>query len=146
MMYKLKYSCCSDLFTIIWINDICFLGSYSYVDPNHRIRTVEYVADKQGFHPVTNQHVPDLPSDTPVVAAAKERHLLKFNAIKQAHEVAPGTVLVPSDTVAVEYAKNKHFALYQKIAEEHARMAAELEALERAKKAEEALHGIKEEY
>lgn len=113
-----------------------FTGSYSYVDPNYRIRTVDYVADKLGFHPVTNQHVPDLPSDTPVVAAAKERHLLKYNAIKQAHELAPG-VIVPPDTAAVEYEKSKHFALYQKIAAEHARMAAELEAIERASKQEE---------
>lgn len=53
---------------------------------------------------------------------------------------------MPADTAAVEFAKNKHFALFQKIAEEHARMAAELEALERARKAEEALHGSTEQY
>lgn len=106
---------------------------------------MEYIADKEGFHPFTNQYVPDLPSDTPVVAAAKEKHLLKYNAIKQAHQVAPGHVLIPVDTAAVEYAKNKHFALFQKIAEEHAKMAAELEALEKAKRADEAQNTLKEQ-
>lgn len=52
---------------------------------------------------------------------------------------------MPTDTAAVEYAKNKHFYLFQRIAEEHARMAAELEALKKAKEAEEALYGLKEQ-
>lgn len=107
---------------------------------------MEYIADKEGFHPFSNQHVPDLPADTPVVAAAKEKHLLRYNAIKQANENAPNGVIVPADTAAVEYAKNKHFYLYQKIAEDHARMAAELEALKKAKVAEEVLYGLKEEH
>lgn len=119
-------------------------GSYSYVDPNHKIRTVDYIADKEGFHPFSNRHVPDVPSDTPVVAAAKEKHLLRYNSIKQAHETAPVVAVVPEDTAAVQYAKNKHFVLFQKIAEDHARMAAELEALEKARKAEEALYVVNE--
>lgn len=36
---------------------------------------------------------------------------------------------MPQDSNAVEYAKNKHLYLFQKIAEEHARIAAEREAL-----------------
>ncbi|KAJ3620663.1 hypothetical protein MTP99_004592 [Tenebrio molitor] len=103
-------------------------GSYSYVDPRYQIRTVEYIADKNGFHPVLNKSPPPLPSDTPVVAAAKNRHLVQFAKIANAHNAAPGTVVVPVDSVAVNRAKDKHFLLYQKIAEEHARIAAQLEA------------------
>ncbi|KAG5878555.1 hypothetical protein JTB14_018877 [Gonioctena quinquepunctata] len=110
-------------------------GSYSYIDPNQRIRTYEYIADKDGYHQTSNLHVPDLPSDTPIVAAAKLKHLQKFSEIAQKNQVGPDHVTLPVDTKAVQFAKNRHFVLYQKIAEEHARMAAELEAL---KKVEEA--------
>ncbi|XP_063923867.1 cuticle protein 16.8 [Zophobas morio] len=103
-------------------------GSYSYVDPRHQIRTVEYIADKDGFHPVLNKNPPPVPSDTPTVAAAKNRHLAKFAEIANAHAFAPGTVVVPVDSVAVSRAKDKHFQLFQKIAEEHARLAALQEA------------------
>lgn len=27
-----------------------FLGSYSFIDPKHKIRTVQYTADENGFH------------------------------------------------------------------------------------------------
>ncbi|KAJ8956060.1 hypothetical protein NQ318_016510 [Aromia moschata] len=107
-------------------------GSYSYVDPRFKIRTVEYVADRNGFHPILNEPAPELPSDTPVVAAAKERHLRKFAAIADAHRAGPGEAVVPADTRAVQFAKNKHLSLYQQIAEEHARLAAEADALRRA--------------
>nr|XP_023022528.1 cuticle protein 18.6 isoform X2 [Leptinotarsa decemlineata] len=110
-------------------------GSYSYVDPRQQIRTVEYIADKNGFRQISNQNVPDLPTDTPVVAAAKLKHLQKFSAIAQSNQVAPSQVVLPVDTKAVQFAKNKHFSLYQQIADEHARMAAELEALKRAEEA-----------
>ncbi|KAJ8910089.1 hypothetical protein NQ315_013226 [Exocentrus adspersus] len=103
-------------------------GSYSYVDPRYQIRTVEYIADRSGFHPILNDAVPDLPSDTPVVAAAKENHLRRYAAIANAHQVAPGQAVVPADTKAVQFAKNRHFTLFQQIAEEHARLAAERKA------------------
>ncbi|CAG9861674.1 unnamed protein product [Phyllotreta striolata] len=103
-------------------------GSFSYVDPRHQIRTVDYIADKNGFHPVTNYHVPDLPSDTPAVAAAKARHLLRYAAIAHQHQEAPNRAPTPVDTAAVRYAKSKHLALFEKIAAEHARLAAEAEA------------------
>lgn len=107
-----------------------FTGSYSYIDPNYRIRTVEYIADKEGFHPITNQEVRPLPIDTPIVAAAKEKHFLKYNEIANAHQQpVVSQVIVPADSVAVQNAKHKHLSLYQKIAEEHARLAAELEVL-----------------
>ncbi|KAJ8972618.1 hypothetical protein NQ317_004673 [Molorchus minor] len=103
-------------------------GSYSYVDPRHKIRTVQYIADENGFRSISNDPTPDLPSDTPVVAAAKERHLQRYASIANAHQAGP-SVFVPADTKAVQYAKNKHLSLYQKIAEEHARLAAEAEAV-----------------
>nr|CAD7406457.1 unnamed protein product [Timema cristinae] len=67
-------------------------GSFAYVDPRHQIRMVEYVADKNGFHPVLSNPV----ADTPIVAAAKQHHA----------------------------------DLFQRIAEEHARIAAERDAID----------------
>lgn len=101
---------------------VCFLGSYSYVDPRYQIRTVQYTADKNGFHPILNNQPPPLPRDSPVVAAAKQAHLQQYAAIADANA---GHIVVPVDTVAVARAKNKHFNLYEKIAQEHARIAAE---------------------
>lgn len=92
---------------------------------------MDYIADKNGFHPISNDHVPDLPSDTPVVAAAKANHLLKYTAIAHQHQAAPNRVIVPADTAAVRYAKSKHLILFEKIAAEHARLAAEAEASKR---------------
>ncbi|XP_019866096.1 larval cuticle protein A2B [Aethina tumida] len=111
-------------------------GSYSYVDPRHQIRTVEYVADKNGFHPVLNKNPPPLPKDSAAVAQAKEKHLLQYAAIAASHQVQPNSVLVPVDSAAVQYAKNKHLSLFQKIAEEHARIAEERKALELAEEAQ----------
>ncbi|KAJ9584636.1 hypothetical protein L9F63_021021, partial [Diploptera punctata] len=45
-------------------------GMFAYVDPRHQVRTVEYTADAQGFHPVLSNPV----ADTPTVAAAKANH------------------------------------------------------------------------
>lgn len=44
--------------------------------------------------------------------------------------------MVPTDSKAVQYAKNKHLALFEKIAQEHARIAAEREALKLQEEAE----------
>lgn len=101
-------------------------GSYSYVDPHQRIRTVDYTADRNGFHPIVSggdeeQHENVLPPrDTDVVAAAKQRHLAQYANIARTREGR-----VPVDTVAVSQAKQRHLNLFQKIAEEHARIAAE---------------------
>ncbi|CAH1118080.1 unnamed protein product [Phaedon cochleariae] len=113
-------------------------GSYSYVDPSQRIRTVEYTADKNGFHPSQNFRAPDLPSDTPVVAAAKANHLRRFEAIAHAHQAGPNRAVVPAETKAVQGARERHLALYEKIAEEHRRRGAELEAIQRAEDAQKA--------
>ncbi|XP_060532706.1 larval cuticle protein A2B-like [Cylas formicarius] len=103
-------------------------GSYSYVDPQYKIRKVDYVADKNGFHPVLNDAPAPLPSDTPVVAAAKTRHLVQYNRIANANRVAPDGVIVPIESQAVHNAKVRHLTLFHKIAEEHARISAQREA------------------
>ncbi|KAI4454614.1 structural contituent of cuticle [Holotrichia oblita] len=101
-------------------------GSYSYVDPKFQIRTVDYVADKNGFHPVLNFSPPPLPQDSLAVAAAKERHLAQYQAIANAHQ--SGQVIVPIQTPAFQKIATKHNDLYEEIAAEHARLAAEREA------------------
>lgn len=106
-------------------------GSYSYVDPSFKIRKVDYVADRDGFHPTLNQHVPALPNDTPIVAAAKERHLAQYARIADSHHSTPQAI-VPQDSQAVQYAKSKHLSLFERIAQEHAQIAAEREALKSA--------------
>nr|CAD7263827.1 unnamed protein product [Timema shepardi] len=57
------------------------IGSFAYVDPRHQIRMVEYVADKNGFHPVLSNPV----ADTPIVAAAKQHHADLFQRIAEEH-------------------------------------------------------------
>jgi len=104
-------------------------GSYSYVDPSYKIRTVDYIADKNGFHASLSHPSPALPSDTAAVKAAKERHALQYASIAQAHQIKPGYVIVPVDSVAVQKATAKHFTLFEKIAAEHARIAAERAAI-----------------
>ncbi|CAH0549216.1 unnamed protein product [Brassicogethes aeneus] len=108
-------------------------GSYSYVDPRHQIRTVEYTADKNGFHPILNKNQPDLPSDSKSVFQAKQRHYEQYNAIALQHQ-SPQILVVPRDSVAVHNAKNRHYTLFEKIAADHARIAAEREALRLASK------------
>ncbi|KAB0791296.1 hypothetical protein PPYR_03096 [Photinus pyralis] len=105
-------------------------GTYSYVDPRHQIRTVDYIADKQGFRAVLNHSPLPLPVDSPVVAAAKERHLQQYNAIAHSHQAPPGYLVVPADSAAVHHAKVKHLSLYEQIAAEHARIAHERGAFE----------------
>lgn len=50
---------------------------FAYIDPLQHIRSVEYIADKQGFHPILSDPV----SDTPSVAAAKQRHAELYNQV-----------------------------------------------------------------
>lgn len=92
------------------------------MDPRLQIRTVEYVADKTGFHPHLDRTPPPVPSDTPVVAAAKRQHLRQYEKIAASQQRG---VVTPHDTVAVEEAKARHFALFERIAAEHAHIAAE---------------------
>lgn len=95
------------------------------MDPHFKIRTVDYTADKQGFHPILNTPTRPLPVDTPIVAAAKNKHLHLYAKIANAHHAGVANAPLPRDSTSVAYAKAKHYDLYQKIAEEHARIAHE---------------------
>ncbi|KAI5642228.1 insect cuticle protein domain-containing protein [Phthorimaea operculella] len=111
------------------------LGSYSYVDPRQKVRTVDYVADKQGFHPVLSDVPPEHPADSESVARAKDRHFQLYQQIAEQHANNPhpqaADVVAPRQSAAVVAAAAKHAHLFQVIAEQHARIAAEREALQR---------------
>ncbi|CAO1381436.1 unnamed protein product [Diamesa hyperborea] len=100
-------------------------GSFSYVDPRNQVRTVEYVADENGFQPQLSHEV----KNTIAVDLATKRHTELYNKIAASHanpiaydaSAAP----VPQDSVAVANAKKKHLTLFEKIAAEHARIGEE---------------------
>ncbi|XP_055676772.1 larval cuticle protein LCP-17 [Lutzomyia longipalpis] len=105
-------------------------GAFSYVDPRLQVRTVEYVADQYGFHPILS-HEPQGPVETEAVQKAAQRHFSLYNRIAEAHahhDPNLQVVAVPRDSAAVAHAKEKHLSLYEKIAAEHARIGAEQEA------------------
>ncbi|XP_059613094.1 larval cuticle protein LCP-17 [Phlebotomus argentipes] len=105
-------------------------GAFSYVDPRHQVRTVEYVADRYGFHPVLS-HESHGPVQTEAVQKAAERHYALYSRIAEAHanhDPHLQVVAYPRESVAVAHAKEKHLSLYEKIAAEHARIGAEQEA------------------
>lgn len=108
--------------------NIFILGSYSYVDPLHKIRTVDYVANKQGFHALSNINVPVLPVDTPEVAAAKNKHLLQYATLANANIQVQNEIVLPVDTLAVQRAKERHHYLFESIAAQHAQLAAKEKA------------------
>lgn len=120
---------------------------FSYVDPRHTVRTVEYVADQNGFHPI---HITNPNLDTKAVAQEKAKHAALYNKIaleqqriaeergqfglddgsykpKPDENIQPTFVPIdhPRDTAAVNRAKFRHFDLYDRIAQDHARIAAE---------------------
>lgn len=107
-------------------------GSYAYVDPRNQVRTVEYTADENGFHPQLSHE----PRDTAAVAKAKERHYVLYNRIAERNSRPANVEIIeksaPRDSAAVAFAKQKHFTLYDKIAMEHAHIAAEREEERRA--------------
>ncbi|KAG8222185.1 hypothetical protein J437_LFUL001277 [Ladona fulva] len=76
--------------------------SFSYVDPRNQVRTVEYVADKEGFHPVLSKVAPSV-TDTPAVAAAKALHLARWERIAADH------ARIAAERAALE--KNEQHAL-----------------------------------
>jgi hypothetical protein len=104
-------------------------GSYSYIDPKHKVRTVEYTADKAGFHPALINFEDTLaqPADSEAVRLAKEKHLRLYQNIAEAnaHNVP---VNLPRDSASVANAKDRHYQLYHRIAEQHAAIAAQREA------------------
>ncbi|XP_068623892.1 cuticle protein 16.8-like [Battus philenor] len=107
-------------------------GSFAYVDPRQKLRTVDYIADRDGFHPVLSDVPPEHPSDSESVAQAKERHFQLYARIAEQH-AHPESIEVagPRQSEAVAAAAAKHAQLFRVIAEQHARIAAEREALQR---------------
>jgi len=107
-------------------------GAFSYIDPKNQVRTVQYVADKNGFHPQLSHPVEDSES----VKLAKQKHMALYNRIAQEHASAhynnqvqpslsaglssPQQSGSPQQSEAVIRATNKHLSLYEKIAAEHA--------------------------
>lgn len=59
-------------------------GAFSYIDPRQQIRSVEYVADKDGFHPVLS-HPNSEPQQSEAVKLATLNHFKLFNRIAEAN-------------------------------------------------------------
>lgn len=122
-------------------------GSYSFIDPKHKIRRVDYVADKNGFHPslINYEDTIRQPVDSEAVKLAKERHFQLYDKLADANAHGVSTY-VPQDSASVSRAKDKHFQLYQKIAEEHASIAAQREAERAAFEATSVPNDVNEEH
>lgn len=125
-------------------------GSFSYVDPRQQIRTVDYTADQNGFHPILS-HPPAAQEQSAAVKLATQRHLELYNRIAESHlnpQAVPQVYIIlaqkvlrdlyfnvkhlflqaanlPRDTASVAYAKEKHHNLFEKIAQDHERIGAE---------------------
>ncbi|XP_029161439.1 uncharacterized protein LOC114933125 [Nylanderia fulva] len=104
-------------------------GTYSYVDPKYKVRTVEYRADKNGFHPalINFEDTFAQPVDSEAVRLAKEQHMRLYQKIAEAnaHNIP---VNLPRDSASVARAKDMHNELYHRIVEQHAAIAAQREA------------------
>lgn len=78
-------------------------GAFSYVDPLNQVRTVEYTADENGFHPQLSH--PSYPNqNTKAVDLATQRHLELYNKIAERNSdpnYAQNNAPVPQDTAAV---------------------------------------------
>lgn len=104
-------------------------GSYSYIDANSKLQTVEYVSDALGFRvaatnlptppvdnnvaPVDTGVAPEPVQDTPEVQAARTAHLAAVEEAKRessASEEAPELVAPEpvEDTVEVKRARAEH--------------------------------------
>lgn len=57
-------------------------GAFSYIDPRQEIRTVEYVADKEGFHPILSHPIEE-PKQSEAVKQATIRHIEQYNRIAE---------------------------------------------------------------
>lgn len=60
-------------------------GIFQYVDPRNQVRTVEYQADENGFHPALS-HVPEPNKDTEAVERVKQRHHELYEKISEHHK------------------------------------------------------------
>lgn len=58
-------------------------GAFSYIDPRQEIRTVEYTADENGFHPNISPGNGAEPEQTEAVKLATQRHFAIFNRIAE---------------------------------------------------------------
>lgn len=63
-------------------------GSFSYIDPRQQIRTVDYTADQNGFHPHLS-HELQPQQQSAAVKLATDRHLALYNKIAQSHANPP---------------------------------------------------------
>lgn len=59
------------------------------MDPRQQVRTVDYVADKQGFHPILSDVPPEHPADSESVAQAKTKHFELYAKIAEEHATHP---------------------------------------------------------
>lgn len=74
-------------------------GAFSYVDPRNQVRTVEYVADQNGFYPQLSHPV----QNTKAVDLATQRHLELYNKIAERNSDPnyANSVAAPKDSAAV---------------------------------------------
>uniref|UniRef100_A0A1B0A6F8 Cuticle protein 6 n=1 Tax=Glossina pallidipes TaxID=7398 RepID=A0A1B0A6F8_GLOPL len=101
-------------------------GSYSYIDANSLLQTVDYTADSNGFRvaatnlPFDTQEMPQIVTDTPEVRKAREQHLAAHQAILtgdySASDILPQPV---EDTPEVAAAKEEFFARFKAEEERH---------------------------
>lgn len=101
-------------------------GSYSYIDANGLLQTVDYTADEEGFHvaatnlPKHNPEIPQPVKETPEVVAAREQHLAAHKAILEGNRLASNILPKPvEDTTEVAKAKKEFFALFSAEQEKH---------------------------
>lgn len=59
-------------------------GAFSFIDPTQNIRSVEYVADKDGFRPILSHPLPE-PKQSEAVQRATNNHINLYNRIAEAH-------------------------------------------------------------
>ncbi|XP_023301354.2 cuticle protein-like [Lucilia cuprina] len=94
-------------------------GSYSYIDANNLLQTVDYIADDNGFHvvatnlPKDSHELPQSVQETSEVAAARAEHLAAHKAILEGNPSASSILPKPvEDTTEVAEAKREFFARY----------------------------------
>lgn len=95
-------------------------GAFSYVDPRNQVRTVEYVADENGFHPQLSHPV----QNTKAVELANQHHFALYNKIAERNSdpnYAQSVQTAPAQrqSAAVERETQRHAALYNKIAQQN---------------------------
>lgn len=101
-------------------------GSYSYIDANGLLQTVDYTADDNGFHvlatnlPKDGQSVPEPVQETAEVAKAREEHLAAYKAILEGNSTSSAILPKPvEDTTEVAEAKREFFARFAAEEEKH---------------------------